>query len=69
MPNLKNTLYNPNAKAFHGIINLFFSNQVLSSKMPFFAWEGRVYRVDIPSCGCVGKATFSITNIPYSDLQ
>jgi hypothetical protein len=55
-PNLRNTLFDPQAKSKHGIINLFFSNSVLAAKMPFFAWEGRVYKVDIPSCGCLGKA-------------
>jgi hypothetical protein len=67
-PTLKNTFFSPNAKRRYAIINQFFSNAVLASKMPYFVWEGKVYRVNIPACGCIGKATFSPTGVQYSDL-
>jgi hypothetical protein len=68
-PNLKNTFFDPYAKQKHGLINLFFSNAVLSSKMPYFAWDGKVYKVEIPACGCLGKSTYTPTNALYSQLK
>ena len=66
-PTLKNTLVvdrGPRA------IDLYtaFTNVAAASKKPYFAWGGMVYKVEIPSCGCLGRGKWVATGLRYSSL-
>lgn len=68
-PTKKNVLFVPNASTKYGSISSFFSSVVIPNRFPYFVWEDKVYKVNIPSCGCTGLATWAATNITYSSMK